>query len=1648
MEEISGGTLSAKLTVKGTQLNSVAVNNSGLIKRISGGEIYSENNGSGGTGNFATGIRNNKGGTITEISGGEIKGYVDNAAGSEVAYAVYNVGGATIGKISGGKLTGETSAKEWAFGIRNEGTITEISGGEIIALISQPTTTTAPNAIALCNDGTVSNVTGGTFYAYSACAPGNTIAIRTRQAGHSITISGGAYSVNKGTNHILNESPATTTYASGYALTAASKNGYRYAIPEGGRYKELSPQDSPVMTAKTYNASGVLLAEYTLTGTTTNEIAAIGDDIYGSVDAAIAASEAGDTVVLLKDTESGFTVPAGKEVTVDLNGYEIIGSVVNNGTLTLADTKGTGRLYKRTEASGLDPLIKNYGTLTYGNVSARIDGVGNGPEADGIYNNAGATLTVTGGTLRAISYGTKWSHAIVNGGTIKDFAGNFQSVSFSKDTGSNIVALSVIGGGIVEKISGGVLYAQSAGKGTAIGIRTQGTGAVQAITGGTVKAVVNGAGAKAYGVYTQGENGTVTVAGGLVSAVSYTGIAYALNNEGTANVAGGYFYAYTAADAACAAVLTSGTLNVAGGAFGTNKEEYISGTAAYEEGVALRKLNSDTVRYAAKETDVVVEQLDGAKFIGVDAFRSGNALYSYRAYEKDGYYLNGFYASGEDAEMIAKDKLNTLSASATVYAAYEEAPLYYFLGSSVTYGHANNGSSFVNEIANMLNCTCVKEAFSAARDAYRTDHPELFYIDFYKLTISAARANGVYTAYIDSGREANLYYDNGFNTPETVNTAINDFNAKINEIVAEMNRLEEADPYTERNAYLAKETGRYLAEAIEYDYVAYENKDDPNYIAAAYINTAYGGLVENKAVCGGYSTSYKVIMDKLGIPCITVNGYTNNKDENGKSSSTTVYHVWNYVYLNAPKKVAATADGAEDGAWYSVDVTWNSSAANKYRYTLMTDQVDEEIHVNDGVISSSGYKLTYPALSKVNYGSTGETDGLHTDIEYTPVGDKLDDYGNKLVNSYFTVSYNGKGAKRLLEEDNLYLAFRYAAFDKGQVIWNDWSSLEVYRQFEAKQEELTGMKGLLQDTGNQTRFYGNSMICYAQCAVFDVKPTRATPNSNPDATLGRNPETESYYFFCYDNNVLNDSDAIAMGDVIINRSYGTYTPPPYILSKGSEQMQIIRDSMGGADGFIAENKAFTYAIAYDEPLHKLDPNKPITVSFTSEHPNAQQYAKFYPVSKDDQGNDVYVELIEGATDPKKPEEKSLNTLRFKFAPSLMYEHNQEGYHFSFSNVGSAKEVQKKDASGNWITVTSDKAPNPAYYNFGRVTGVCPARFNYDGRLYIECCAQPTLMTQTDLSEDNFKDENGNSTFSANERSQMLLIAEKATDETVGTMLDEISGSNEISVNKEDIKTSETYDINLQICKKYPTIPDGSYIKMALGFPEGYGPDDEGVTFKLFHRKHIGGDEYIIEEVPCVVTKFGIVATVTSFSPYMVAVVDADKATDKNIYASIEGKGGTLTMEDGKIRTVKEGESYTYTVLPDKGYQLYSVTLNGEDVTGRVSEKGGKLTLTYDELQANNELEIKYIAEAAVARYADKSAEIVAPAKVVVSTEGSTSVVTKHMDNIVPKTVTADSSNTALVVGVSVGVAVIVVAAAVGVTVFMLKRKKKGANGEA
>ena len=62
----------------------------------------------------------------------------------------------------------------------------------------------------------------------------------------------------------------------------------------------------------------------------------------------------------------------------------------------------------------------------------------------------------------------------------------------------------------------------------------------------------------------------------------------------------------------------------------------------------------------------------------------------------------------------------------------------------------------------------------------------------------------------------------------------------------------------------------------------------------------YGLLFHRKSICSGYTSTFQLFMDMLGIECITVNGFARDRRN---------VHAWNMVRL--------------EGDWYCVDVTWD-----------------------------------------------------------------------------------------------------------------------------------------------------------------------------------------------------------------------------------------------------------------------------------------------------------------------------------------------------------------------------------------------------------------------------------------------------------------------------------------------------------------------------------------------------------------------------------------------------------------------------------------------------------------------------------------------------------------------------------------------------
>lgn len=81
---------------------------------------------------------------------------------------------------------------------------------------------------------------------------------------------------------------------------------------------------------------------------------------------------------------------------------------------------------------------------------------------------------------------------------------------------------------------------------------------------------------------------------------------------------------------------------------------------------------------------------------------------------------------------------------------------------------------------------------------------------------------------------------------------------------------------------------------------------------------ATGVFVKGSAVCTGYATAYRLVMEILGIENAVI--------VNNKEAEDPAYHIWNYVKYN--------------GNWYHVDVTWNDSEVDSLRndYFMLTDE--------------------------------------------------------------------------------------------------------------------------------------------------------------------------------------------------------------------------------------------------------------------------------------------------------------------------------------------------------------------------------------------------------------------------------------------------------------------------------------------------------------------------------------------------------------------------------------------------------------------------------------------------------------------------------------------------------------------------------------
>lgn len=400
---------------------------------------------------------------------------------------------------------------------------------------------------------------------------------------------------------------------------------------------------------------------------------------------------------------------------------------------------------------------------------------------------------------------------------------------------------------------------------------------------------------------------------------------------------------------------------------------------------------------------------------------------------------------------------------------------------------------------------------------------------------------------------------------------------------------------------------------------------------------------------------------------------------------------------------------------------------------------------------------------------------------------------------------------------------------------------------------------------------------------------------------------------------IEEDKIFAKSDVIYNEQYDVtaYTPNVRNVSPSNTAILDARNT-------------YLITIEYDSVLQKEDESKPVGIKVYSEKDSELQ---------------KYVTIEDVTFDGAKK-------VSFKITPSKMYKHDTLSYHMTPTNL---------------VSSANGANPRTVSYVFAKPWSVCSKVYD-NGRLYMDVYGEPTLIDNQDLSLTGFVDESGKQ-IAESQRSQLVMVASKPSDETASDMMD--SSLDKAGVTEKDVKASATYELDLHVCGVVQQIPEGSYLKLAFGFPDGFSAKDKGTTFKVYHFKR-GADGKIdptkTEEIPCVVTEYGLVVVVNSFSPFMVMALDSSKVTSgdasesKSVYAYVTSTGGKVSAKIGEttvagIATLQENQKIDYTLTPDAGMQVDYVLLNKE----KVEVVDNKFTVDYKDLGSNNQIKVAFVA---------------------------------------------------------------------------------------
>ncbi len=777
-----------------------------------------------------------------------------------------------------------------------------------------------------------------------------------------------------------------------------------------------------------------------------------------------------------------------------------------------------------------------------------------------------------------------------------------------------------------------------------------------------------------------------------------------------------------------------------------------------------------------------------------------------------------------------------------------------------------NGQFSEDQIKEYENSKLVS-AMNAARYAFYADYPEVFYVNFQCLTVRTTKdANENYHAYIGSGRYAN-YYVPGFNNVDETKQAISEFEAKVNEIVEKANNIQ-----VEKNKTV--EQIKFVHNEI-INNTGYRLESDCTEGFEGFLGTPYGALVKNQAVCEGYARALKVVLDRLQINCILVQG------THQYEGSAAVPHMWNYVEIEKETNARTV-----EKVWYAIDATLDDpflrntnidttdpefvpgsdiyEGFENTRYCMVGTETMGQEHIAIETVEAAGnYTFRYPTLNIEDYGIDCVTNNNGLVVKFKQDGTETQEYRA----GDFFISYNNKGYAEAAKEGK-YILIKYHEYRPGDDIWleGNWGYMnpELYAP------------GGFNDNGDHI-YISVPNSEYMEFAVTTLEPS------------------EGIAGFTYQG---DESDFVARSGKLYNPS-GIYKAPPYI----KYQTPV-------ATTTLEVGPTYHVDVTYDDDLV----------------------------------------LAEGATEPGYRMESTGATgaakstiTNFKFDGK-----NRVTFDLKFSEMFADDDALYRIYLTGLVGKNSGKEPN--YISYGAThTIACSTRMNAAKNW--EVFAKPTLLENEDLSMNGWQTSDGKP-VSEKLRSRIALVTTRTTQaekESMNNLMEEQLGNQELI-------TSETYNISLNVCKKY-VVKTGHRLRLSLGFPAGYGPEDAGVTFKAYHFiTNDAGEVTGVEEIPCVVTQYGLIVTCDSFSPFAIAVTENDGTAvqEKAVIVSAT-EGGVIDgagRDEGNILTLSEGESTTLNIVPNEGYEIESVNVFGEMI--EITDKNNmNITINYDDVKDGN-----------------------------------------------------------------------------------------------